>query len=137
MFFLRWRSLSQIGAQPWGQVGRSLPGVTQVGGTPPAGPWGSQQSWPALQQVFPQQNEFAPQRIGARHVGAWHIPLRQNDVTSSQTLPQVPQLNGSFWRLTQNPSQHIRPSGQVTAAQLFVPAVPPRPALPLPAAPAV
>jgi len=33
--------------------------------------------------------------LGA-HVGCWHVPLPQNGAPLAQTVPHLPQLNGSF-----------------------------------------
>ena len=87
--------------------------------------------------MFPQQVVLAVQKTLGSQAGRWHIPAKHIEALASQTLPQAPQLNGSFVGLMHLRSQHNRPgTGQETPPQSMPPA-PPRPPPAVPAVPVV
>src|SRR5439155_24011178 len=86
--------------------------------------------------MFPQQVVLVAQVTLGAQVACWQVPLPQKGAFAGQTVPHLPQVNGSFVKFTHSPPQHMRPAMHTT---LQTP--PPMPAAPigpsLPDAPAL
>jgi hypothetical protein len=95
-----------------------------------AGGPGRAQQRPA-QHDSPQHGwELGQPSDGEKHSGVLQLPLPQYEFGVGQALPQVPQLCGSFMKLTHVEPQHEKPSSRQLGSQLPPSAVPPSAPLP-------
>src|SRR5436190_2137779 len=82
--------------------------------------------------MFPQQVVLVTHVTLGAQVTCWHVTLPQKGAPDGQTLPHLPQLNGSLVWFTHVPPQHMLPVMHCTLqTPPPVPAVPLVPAVPV------